>query len=299
MNNETSISKCKLCGANAFSHLLQKNNINIVRCNNCSLVFADFDLNNNTANQFSRNFYVDDYFTGYRKKEHGGEFGYQKDYFTEKRTEKVKIAHQNLIQIERLVQNKGVLLDVGCAAGFFLNVAKEGGWHTQGLEISEFAANYAKTEFHLEVEIATLDNTTLKNESFDVITAWDVIEHVPDPHQFLMSINRLLKPGGIFIAGTPNADSWSAKLKGKSWCHYNPPEHLFNFEPITLNAFAESLFYKTEVHVEKAPYSQVQMKIQSIIKRLFFIVFNNISASVNKGEYLKLFAWKESEGTSI
>ncbi len=135
---------------------------------------------------------------------------------------------------------KGRILDVGCAYGFFLEVAEEEGWEGYGVEISEYAARYAKEELGLKVSLGELKEVRYPSEYFEVVTLWDVIEHLPDPLGELKEINRILRKGGIVALSTPAIDSLFAKLSGKRWIGFQCPwEHIYYFSRSTISKLLE------------------------------------------------------------
>jgi 2-polyprenyl-3-methyl-5-hydroxy-6-metoxy-1,4-benzoquinol methylase len=148
-----------------------------------------------------------------------------------------KTFKRRLARIERFVSkaHKGKLLDVGCATGFFLSVADQAGWQVQGLDVSHFAAKYAAETFGFDVQQGSLLELHYPERAYDLITMWDVIEHVPDPKAYVEHIATLLKPGGLFSLATPDVDSLPAKLTGKRWVGYKlSEEHVYYFAPSTL-----------------------------------------------------------------
>ncbi len=106
------------------------------------------------------------------------------------------------------------LLDAGCAMGFFLNQARADGWEVEGIDPSRWAAEYARREFGLTVHNAPLDRVDLQPASFDVVTLWDVVEHLPHPVRDLAHLAKALKPGGLFALSTHSIGSLSARLLG-------------------------------------------------------------------------------------
>lgn len=113
----------------------------------------------------------------------------------------------------------GRVLDVGCASGHFLREAREAGWSIAGVEPSETL--YAKAVETLGndagLQCAVLEQTSFAPASFDAVTLWDVLEHVPEPVAFMKLCGALLKPGGKLILNVPNLDSPEAQLLGKRW----------------------------------------------------------------------------------
>lgn len=131
---------------------------------------------------------------------------------------------------------KGALLDIGAGTGDFLATAKASGWATTGLEPSEKAKNIAISKgVSFENDIKGIEN-----QSFDVITMWHVLEHVPDIEQQIKELKRLLKPNGTIIIAVPNFKSFDAKHYGEFWAAYDVPRHLWHFSKISI----EKLFAK-------------------------------------------------------
>jgi 2-polyprenyl-3-methyl-5-hydroxy-6-metoxy-1,4-benzoquinol methylase len=130
--------------------------------------------------------------------------------------------------IEKAGGKPGRMLDIGAATGFFLELARARGWQTAGVEPSDHAADLGRKK-GLDVRTGTLDSYDAEPCSFDVITMWDVLEHVPDPRQSLSIARKLLKPGGIIAINTPDASSLWGRLMGIHWHLIVPPEHLHLF----------------------------------------------------------------------
>jgi SAM-dependent methyltransferase len=122
----------------------------------------------------------------------------------------------------------GRLLDVGCAAGFFLAEAKAF-YEVQGVELSAWSSAHARDVLGLPVFTGTLQQAALPAAHFDVITLWDVIEHVPHPVPLLAEAARVLKPGGRLVLTTGDWDSAYARSKGADWHLAAPPWHLTLF----------------------------------------------------------------------
>ena len=173
---------------------------------------------------------------------------YNKDYFAKgnKYAPSVKgIERPQLVNDKRRIKmikhhvSSGRLLDVGCAKGDFLGVAKDSGFEVSGVEVSEYAALEAKEKYGIPVEIGTLEQARFEEASFDIITLWDVIEHLPNPHDTISYVSRFLKPGGFFFVSTGDISSMYARTIGKHWHLMTPPEHLFFFTPDSISALLE------------------------------------------------------------
>jgi 2-polyprenyl-3-methyl-5-hydroxy-6-metoxy-1,4-benzoquinol methylase len=131
----------------------------------------------------------------------------------------------------------GHLLDVGCASGAFLWAAAEAGWAVTGIEPAKVFYEEAckKLSRRAEVFCTTLQKASFPAASFDAVTLWDVLEHVPEPVKFLHDCAVLLKPGGYLLLNVPNLDSMQARILGSRW-PLLLPEHLnyFNRESLKL-----------------------------------------------------------------
>ena len=111
------------------------------------------------------------------------------------------------------------LLDIGAYIGVFVEVAREQGWDAIGVEPSDWAADYAQTNGTPIIK-GTSTHPDLKQNQFDVVTMWDVIEHVADPLGELKQAYKLLKPGGILAVHTMDLDSLASKIMGHRWPWY-------------------------------------------------------------------------------
>jgi len=145
--------------------------------------------------------------------------------------------------INSLQPQKGRILDIGAGTGDFLLVAKNNGWQTIGVEPSEKAKEIAKNK-GVSFVAATSE---LENHSFDVISMWHVLEHVPDLDKQIKELKRLLKPTGTLIIAVPNFKSFDAKHYGKFWAAYDVPIHFWHFSKTAIKL----LFEKEAMQLEK------------------------------------------------
>jgi len=132
------------------------------------------------------------------------------------------------------------LLDVGCSSGALLLVAKECGYDAVGAEPAKKAAATAQG-LGFEVFPSYLQDAGFPENHFDVITLFEVIEHLPEPEDLIREIRRILKPGGLLLIGTGNGDSWTVSLLGNSWEYFDIRSHgghisFFNPKSIALLA---------------------------------------------------------------
>lgn len=145
--------------------------------------------------------------------------------------------------IEKYCPQKGILLDVGCFTGLFLELAKRHGWATLGIEPSQWAAAYAREKLNLEVLEGVFEDFQFADDSFDVIALWDVIEHLPDPKSTLLGLRRKIRGKGILFLNTFNYDSIFRKIFGKRYW-FIERMHIFYFTPQTIRLMLEACNYK-------------------------------------------------------
>lgn len=135
------------------------------------------------------------------------------------------IALKNKLKLINAHSPKGKLLDIGAGTGDFLVVAKNDGWQTIGIEPSEKAKASA-----INKGVSFAENlASLESNSFDVITMWHVLEHVPNLEEYISELKRLIKPAGTIIIAVPNFKSFDADYYGKFWAAYDVPRHIWHF----------------------------------------------------------------------
>jgi SAM-dependent methyltransferase len=136
-----------------------------------------------------------------------------------------------LRRLQRLKPGARTLLDAGCGPAFFVKAAFEAGLDACGLEVSEFAAGYGRERLNQHIVTGPIDAAHLSEVGgpFDLITLWDVIEHLPAPGEALQSLAERLTPGGVLTLSTGDIGSLVARASGAHWHLYNLPEHLWFF----------------------------------------------------------------------
>ncbi len=139
-------------------------------------------------------------------------------------------------QVKLISQYKsgGKILDIGCSSGGFLSTMKGPAWELYGIEMEESTAEKARTKTGAKVFVGDAVAAPFLPDSFDVVTGFDLLEHVYSPQEFLTKVLEWLKPGGIFYAMMPNIDSWEARVFGTYWYGLELPRHLSHFSPTSL-----------------------------------------------------------------
>lgn len=285
-NNNKNNQNCYICGWNDSALIFTENGCPVFRCGKCEFVYVY--LQPNTLEMSKTEYPVEDY-----KK-------YCENYIFNK--EKYNLRSKKLINIiEEYKYRKGKILEIGCAAGFFLNVANNNGWNSFGIEPDKFLFKYAKNVFGLNVANVSLEKAKYKDNTFDVIVALNVLSHIKDPFQFFYKVKRMLKPNGLLVLETGNKGACSIQIKaeilGENWLI---PEHLFHFSEKSLSVlfdrtgfFIKGLIKKHVVeHLFSEEYliTKTNSKLRRIVKRLLleFSVIRKISVMILKFYYIRI-----------
>jgi len=189
------------------------------------------------------------------------------------------IALKNKLNLINAESPKGQLLDIGAGVGDFLSVAKNDGWQIIGIEPSEKAKAIAIKKGVSFVE----QLSELEDHSFDVITMWHVLEHVPDLENQIATLKRLIKPNGTIIIAVPNFKSYDANHYREFWAAFDVPIHLWHFSKTAI----EKLFAKQNLRLTKV----LPMKFDS-----FYVSLLSEKYKTGKMNYLKAFyvGWKSN-----
>ncbi|HEY2423617.1 MAG TPA: class I SAM-dependent methyltransferase [Chthoniobacterales bacterium] len=151
----------------------------------------------------------------------------------------------------------GAILDIGCSSGAFLSMMKAPSWDLYGIEMEESTAERARKTTGAKVFVGEATTAPFRADSFDVITSFDLLEHVYSPRQFLGKVLEWLKPGGVFYAMMPNIDSWEARVFGTHWYGLELPRHLFHFSPRSVRYLMEELgFEEVLIRTPRASYAE-------------------------------------------
>jgi 2-polyprenyl-3-methyl-5-hydroxy-6-metoxy-1,4-benzoquinol methylase len=178
----------------------------------------------------------------------------------------------------------GNLLDIGCGTGEFLNVFKEAKWSTVGIEPDEQTRKNASQKYSLNIyPEAYLQE--LKNESFEIITMWHVLEHVPLLNERIEDLKKLIKPNGIIIIAVPNSNSLDAEIYKEHWAAYDVPRHLYHFTPQTLELIFKKhglkLFNTLPMLFDSFYVSMLSEKIKTGKTNLICSMWNGFRSNIN------------------
>jgi len=211
---------CLFCGVHEEKLRFRDGIYRVVECGRCGHVYVNPRL--------PRSRLHDMYQEEYWRSDRARDFGYSQ-YLDEKELYLRTYGLRSRL-VDEHVPRPGRVLDVGCAAGFFLKVMADKGWRTTGVEISQPMVSYAREELGLpDVRVGDLLSVDLEPGSFDVITLWDVIEHLERPDRHLARAVELLADDGILVIETQDVGSRFARALGRKWHHYKHEEHLHHF----------------------------------------------------------------------
>jgi 2-polyprenyl-3-methyl-5-hydroxy-6-metoxy-1,4-benzoquinol methylase len=201
---------CPVCGSVHVVPYTKAGPLGLERCAECSLVFYPVEPMVADMEQHYSAAYFD-----------GGTLEYT-DYIGDEDAHRVQ-ARRYLREIAKYVQLPCSILDIGCAAGFFLDEARRLGCEVMGCDVSEYANKYAREVLSLEVVHGDFGATRLLRSGFDVITAFNSFEHLPAPTTVANRLHALLRPGGVAVIETWDYQSLIARLLGPRWHQWNPP----------------------------------------------------------------------------
>jgi len=177
------------------------------------------------------------------------------------------------------LSKKTKVLDIGCAGGAFLRAAKSLGLSVIGIEPNRWLSTYARKKYRLDVRAGTLSDHHFSDNTFDVITLWDVIEHVPSPTEELREIYRILKPKGLLVVNYPDFGSSPAKLLKRKW-PFLLSVHLTYYTDATIRKHLKKCGFEV---VSLKPHWQT-LELGYILKRIipYFRVAKYFKRSIEK-----------------
>lgn len=209
--------QCHICSSSQITPYKKKNEWQVYRCGACSLLFVDPIPDDLSV------YYTEGYFTGDMTLD-----GYM-DYDEDKAA--TRDSYERLLDMLEQVCGGSLagrtLFEVGCATGFFLELAAARGATVSGIDISSYAVTEAQQK-GLDAVVGTVEDIPDARQ-YDIVVMLDVIEHVRHPRADIQATHRLLRTAGIVVFITPDTGSLYARLLGKRWHAFVPPQHLFYF----------------------------------------------------------------------
>ncbi|MCX6296856.1 MAG: class I SAM-dependent methyltransferase [Bacteroidetes bacterium] len=208
-------------------HTVSRETFNIVECESCGFKFTNPRPNESDLGQY------------YKSEEYVSHSNTKKGFINSVYQTVRKYTLLKKLQLVSKHFKTGKILDIGCGTGEFLNTCKNAKWETFGIEPDDDARNMAIKNYGLDIRKES-DLSGLADSSFDVISMWHVLEHVPNLNERVEELKRLIKPTGMIIIAVPNCESLDAKSYKELWAAYDVPRHLYHFIPKDI----ETLFQK-------------------------------------------------------
>jgi 2-polyprenyl-3-methyl-5-hydroxy-6-metoxy-1,4-benzoquinol methylase len=220
----TTLIDCPLCQSPSFNTVFIKFDLAIVRCRACGFMYTNPRLAESEVNlRYGQEYFFGEYLPIFQ----AGPASFS--------LEVAKNHYRLYLDLLAALDSPGKrLLDVGCGAGFFLKAAASSGWEVSGTEISEAAADYARTVTGVRVFRGKLEELHLPAKEYDVVTMLDLLEHLFEPLTTLREVRRVMKDGAVLIISTPDIQSLSRCFLGQAWAVLSPAEHQSYFSAKTL-----------------------------------------------------------------
>ncbi|HPS56593.1 MAG TPA: class I SAM-dependent methyltransferase [Spirochaetota bacterium] len=270
----TPVPDCPFCGRQNRAVISAP----LYRCAGCGIIF--------NADHKSLSYDRDYFIAGYREQ-------YGKTYI-EDYENIYRMAQARLDRILRnLKQAHGLsLLDLGCAAGFFLKAAKDRGIaDLLGIEVSEFAADYCRRTFGIDV-INTGFNEAGVQRKFYVISSWFFLEHMEDPRAAVNRIFSMLEDGGVFVCGIPSYFGPSFSFDREGWVKTHPADHRFDLSPSSAKKLLKKAGFR-RVKVYRSGYHPERVvKKDSWLYPLFEPLYNVFSSLTAYSDTIEIYAVK-------
>ena len=214
-------SSCLICNSTALNPLKDYQSTHLCKCKSCGFVFAQ---------AIPTMAELEKHYEGYSRN----------DYLSP-----VTIKRYNeLLDYFEQFRKTGKLIDVGCGIGYFLEEAKKRGWEVYGTEYTDEAIEICEGK-GINMKKGVLNPNDYEPESFDIITSFEVIEHINNPQEEIQNFNQILRKGGLVYITTPN---WNALLRYRLKAAYNVivyPEHLSYYTPRTIKKLFKSRGFKS------------------------------------------------------
>lgn len=311
------ILKCSFCGSDQRKILFKGGDLlyktpglyAFFECNNCGLIFLDPQPS------------IDDLDAIYPTNYHAFPVAVQEEKSLFLRLDKKEAINRKREFVIKNTRPQGRILDVGCSTGIFLDGMRTAGWDVCGVEPSSFAAKYARNYFGLDIQNCSFEESVFSKNQFDVVTFWDVAEHLPNPYQAFHKAADILKPGGSIILNVPNPRGFERFIFNESWLGWDIPRHFYIFSQDVLDLMLITAgFKKSKIESITGFYgaflisvqmwlthkstplklSKVIMKFLNLLPlRILSIPIFRIAATMNRSSFYAAIAQKKDSNDEI
>ncbi len=293
---------CNHCGRSEYDTLYEvdvredqldtfhQNSWPIVKCNHCGLIFTNPRPDNDAMMSYY-NF--------------GNSYDQQfiQDWFIQN-ADIQRATWQRFLNAISRFKAPGKLIDIGCGAGSFLIEAQKRGFQGVGQEISPYFVRFCREEHQLTVYEGEIEELPLDAEIFDFATAFDVIEHHPDPKKMLTEMHKLLKADGLVVISTHDIGNFYAKRYGKKWRYINPIGHFTYFSPKTLKQMMQAcgfeILYTGGIHTtDGSAFKEIKNWIVQFIRVILIRGVLLMTYRPLTQRFPQLTNWKFKLGSNI
>jgi 2-polyprenyl-3-methyl-5-hydroxy-6-metoxy-1,4-benzoquinol methylase len=236
INDRLKNNPCNNCGGNSGVVIVQGNDLledlpgtfQFIRCDACGVLRQEPRLDWVDLNNYYQPGYVC----------HSPQFSATKKTLKEHTR---ALGPKKRVNIVNKYKQNGKWLDVGCGSGLILQAAKESRqWSLFGVEPVKEMAEYTSAHLNVPVFAGTFEEYQGKESDYDIVSMWDVIEHLSKPFDAIKEVSKLLKTGGVFVFSTPNLNSIDRKIFKETWLGYDLPRHLYLFPDSLLRQVLKS-----------------------------------------------------------
>ncbi len=277
-------TNCLICSGKLEQYKVR----GLVQCAECGFVTTDMDISAGELKKL--------YGEGYFKGEEYADYVFDRE-MTQKNFEK------RLKEVLRRVDspNEKRLFEIGCAYGFFLDVARKYFKDVKGIDISEAAVSYAREELGLQAMAGDYMDYDIQ-EKVDVICMWDTIEHLSRPDKYIEHAYEHLNRNGLICITTGDIGSLNARVRGAKWRQIHPPTHLHYFSTVTLQKLLEAKGFRVKYISHPSNRISLNTVLYTILvlkknkKRLYdffnFLRITRIKLFVNMFDFMYVLAEK-------
>ena len=250
---------CPVCGGRAIRAMYRVNGYLLAECADCTARFVTEVLSRD---------YLTAFYQGLES-----HFAYEPD-----NRDCVEYYYRRLKrEIERYAPARGAILDVGCSAGYFLDLMD--GWEKHGIELSAEHGDKARQKIGPGIFIGDLEDFPAEPDRYDVITLQDVLDHFRDPYESLKKCRAMLKPGGLLVIKVHDISCLYARLSGPRFYALVPPSHLFYFNERSLR----TVLARAGLRCERAEHLGQVLQLRTVFYRL--------AQGRERGVFYRLFRW--------
>jgi len=277
-------TNCPVCHNDNICLALRDEKSNLYRCNDCRTLYRKYFLSTD-SNYYGSEYFEEDYKLQYGKT-------YIEDSYN------LRNLARNRLHVIKRHKPSGNILDLGSAMGFFLKEASLMGYNTLGVEISEYAANYSKNEFSLEVHNMSVLDFDYKENEYHVITAWYVLEHIVELESIIKKIAGSLKKNGVFAFAMPHSYGITGRFSPENYSKIVPKDHAFEFSVHSIDLLLRKHGF-SKIHIEsKGIYFErfiniFNIKTKVVNNPLFNFIYKKIAKILNLGDTFECYYIKK------